>query len=400
MTEIDKLQTIKKMKVVKSTWFKKIKSEYGEFDILPDKGCEINTFIDFESKLLIVRENTLEQRNSGKPYTPKMFILNAKNGSILSRQQYEIYFDYQPQKMKSDDGKWETIIQRKIDENGTDFIEETITNLETQEKLKPAIGVAFRQSKYESWIDMYHQEIERRKILESKLTLDQHFHKCLSALKKDDIILKFCEHKTVYKLIYNGSEFQLFSKIELINRELDWESNFTLLQYFSSINDFWKFMTNEIDWYIKFTPIDHAFGTDKLIAKLIVDFHNNFVYDDFETADYRILQKWMNSVYTESIKRSEYKQYCSNCKALTSHNSRYPKHICKNCYELISDSNGRKVEFFNTELMGHGCQGYYKGTEQKERYNSNIVYIDDKEYIAEEAYFGGIVLRKNEINDL
>ena len=42
-----------------------------------------------------------------------------KNGSILSRQQYEIYFDYQPQKMKSDDGKRETIIQRKIDENGT-----------------------------------------------------------------------------------------------------------------------------------------------------------------------------------------------------------------------------------------------------------------------------------------
>lgn len=63
------------------------------------------------------------------------------------------------------------------------------------------------------------------------------------------------------------------------------------------------------------------------------------------------------------------------------------------------DSEGRKVEFYNSEFGGFGVQGYYLDTEEEEKYNSKICYIDGKEFYAEEARFGGIVIqRKHEQN--
>jgi hypothetical protein len=81
---------------------------------------------------------------------------------------------------------------------------------------------------------------------------------------------------------------------------------------------------------------------------------------------------------------------------LTFNNARYPKYICGDCTELLTDSEGRKVEYFNTELLGHGCQGYYVNTEQREKYDSTTCYIKDKIFYAEEAYFGGIVIQLKE----
>lgn len=384
------------MKVVKSTWFRKIQSEHGNFEIYPDKGCEIYTFNDFESKLLIIRENTLAQRKSGKPYKPKMFVLNPKTGELLNRKDYEPYFNYESFSLRSKDGKWETTVQRKVDENGEDFIEEQIVNLETNEKLKPAVGVAFRQSKYETWIDRYHEELERRKKLQAKLTLNQHFEKSKKELKTNDSIIKYTSDKTVFHLIYNGVNFQLKSKDEQLNRDFKWENVNYIEQEFITIEEFWKFITKDKNWFKNLNPVREKVGTDKLIAKTIIKYHNTFVQNEFETEDYRILHKWINTVFTDSIKRSEYKQYCVNCKKSTFYNARYPKYICGDCVELLTDMEGRKVEYFNTELLGHGCQGYYVGTEQREKYNSTICYIKDRKFYAEEARFGGIVIQLKE----
>lgn len=52
--------------------------------------------------------------------------------------------------------------------------------------------------------------------------------------------------------------------------------------------------------------------------------------------------------------------------------------------------------FYNSHFGGYGCQGYYVETEPKEKYDSNICYIGDEEYYAEEARFGGIVIQKKE----
>ena len=384
------------MKIRKSTFFKKVKSKFGQFEILADEGCEVYTFTDFISKLLIVRESTDEQRKSGKPYLPKMYILDPQNGNILTRKQYEKHFDYSPKTQRSDDGKWEITVQRKIDENGTDFIEERIKNLETNEELKPAEGVAFRQSKYESWIDRYHQEIERRKQLDAKLTLDQHYELCLKNLKPNDIIYKFCSKTQVFKLIYLRDQFHLFFKDGIMNRDLDWATVSKEKARFISVNDFWEHLTADPNWLEIYEPVRFDFGTDKLITKTIIQYHNEFVKGEFEISKYKLLHKWKNGVFTEKIKRSEYKQYCANCKKSVFNNARYPKYICGDCTELITDKEGRKIEFYNTELLGHGCQGYYIGTEQKEKYESNIGYVNKKEIYAEEAHFGGIVIQLKE----
>jgi len=384
------------MKIKKSTFFKKVKSEFGQFEILADKGCEVYTFVDYISKLLIVRESTDEQRSSGKPYLPKMRILNPSNGDLLTRDQYEKYFDYSSKTQLSDDNKWEITIQRKIDNNGTDYIEEKIRNLETNENLKPAEAVAFRQSKYESWIDRYHEEIERRKKLEAKLTLHQHYSLCLKNLQPNDLIYKFCSKSQVFKLVYLGNQFHLFVKDETMNRDLDWETVSQVKATFNSVNDFWEDLTSDPNWLETYQPVQFNFGTEKLITKPIIQYHNDLVKEEFETSKYKLFHKWKNGVYTDTIKRSEYKQYCANCKKSVSNNARYPKYICGDCTELVTDREGRRIEFYNTEALGHGCQGYYIGTKQKEKYKSNIGYVNNKEVYAEEAHFGGIVIQLKE----
>jgi len=384
------------MKIRKSTFFRKVKSEFGPFEILADEGCEVSVFIDYISKLLVVRESTDEQRKSGKPYLPKMHILNPKNGDLISREEYEMYFDYSATTQRSEDGKWEIIVQRKIDQNGIDYIEERIKNLETNEELKPAKGVAFRQSKYESWIDRYHEEIERRKKLESKLTLDQHYAKCLDNLKPNDLIYKYCSKNKVYKLVFQENQFHLFTKDEMMNRDLNWDTVSQKKATYNLVDDFWKDLTSDPNWLETYQTVPFNFGTDKLIAKSIIQYHNDLVKGEFETSKYKLFHKWKNGVFTDTIKRSEYKQYCSNCKKLVFHNARYPKFICDDCTELITDKEGRRIEFYNTELLGHGCQGYYIGTEQKEKYDSNIGYLYNKEVFAEEAHFGGIVIQLKE----
>ena len=95
-------------------------------------------------------------------------------------------------------------------------------------------------------------------------------------------------------------------------------------------------------------------------------------------------------------KSLKFKQYCSNCSAEIRYQPRYPKSICVNCYKKLTDINEKEVEFFNTHFSGGGCQGYYTGTKQKEKYESELCYIDGKEFYAEEAKFGGIVIQIKE----
>ncbi|MFH1196843.1 MAG: hypothetical protein V1720_14170 [bacterium] len=97
---------------------------------------------------------------------------------------------------------------------------------------------------------------------------------------------------------------------------------------------------------------------------------------------------------SKTTKISEHKQFCPNCGKSVTHSSRYPKYICHNCKKLITDKNGKSVVFYNTELLGYGCQGYYCDNAQNEKYNSNICFIRDKKFFAQEARFGGIVIQE------
>lgn len=87
-------------------------------------------------------------------------------------------------------------------------------------------------------------------------------------------------------------------------------------------------------------------------------------------------------------------QYCPICHAATNYSSRYPQYICADCKYKITDIHGERIVFGNTEIFGHGLQGYYVKDKQQ-KYEGNVCYVNGIECYAGEAYFGGIVIQKN-----
>lgn len=88
----------------------------------------------------------------------------------------------------------------------------------------------------------------------------------------------------------------------------------------------------------------------------------------------------------------EPKQLCPICKAMVKSSERYPDYICNKCVVDITDINGVAVTFSNADIFG-GCKGWYHKNGEREVYSSNICYINNIECFAEEARFGGIVIR-------
>ena len=200
---------------------------------------------------------------------------------------------------------------------------------------------------------------------------------------------------------------KLFSIIKNQNKEVknDFDIN---IEDFNSTIEFWKFLTKENKWYIKYSP-HKVKNIEKIISELeplIVEETNTLrAKMEFNYDEYWKIIDWDNLLIRAEIDESNkfkrnksinFKQVCSNCKKEKIFSQRYPKSICQECYSETTDLKNRKVEFFNTEALGSGCQGFYVGTEQKEKYNSDLCYITGKEFFAEEARFGGIVIQIKE----
>lgn len=88
------------------------------------------------------------------------------------------------------------------------------------------------------------------------------------------------------------------------------------------------------------------------------------------------------------------KQTCPSCYAELVFSERYPGMICYKCGAKLTDIKGRKVEYCNVNPPGTGCQGYYSDSNWTEKYDSDICYIGNDEFFAQEARFGGIVVQK------
>ena len=180
------------------------------------------------------------------------------------------------------------------------------------------------------------------------------------------------------------------------------------IQNFKSVNSFWESITKEEQWYTKYSP--HQFkNLDRYIsdlAPLIIQTTNDLrVKMEFTNEEYLKIMEWDNLLIRKDkddgsnfklSKHIKFKQFCSNCKKETGFSQRYPKSICRDCYIDLTSLEGRKVAFFNTEAIGYGCQGYYSDTKQKEKYDSSSCFINGKEFFAEEARFGGIVIQLKE----
>jgi len=176
---------------------------------------------------------------------------------------------------------------------------------------------------------------------------------------------------------------------------------------FRSLLDFWNYLTKSKKWYLEYqaNSIENLEKYIEILAPLIVKSTNELRRKmEFSGQEIYSIAGWDNLLFQHKEKSAlvfkesqKLKTYCANCKvANDGFRQRYPKSICHQCRLKITDKNGRNVEFFNSEGLGFGCQGYYSGTNQQEKYESNTCYIQEKEFIAEEARFGGIVINLKE----
>lgn len=91
-------------------------------------------------------------------------------------------------------------------------------------------------------------------------------------------------------------------------------------------------------------------------------------------------------------------QHCPICKQVVNFSSRYPDYICADCLILACDDKEKAVLFYNSSTSGHGCKGIYRLANLE--YKSNLCFIKGIRCKAEEAYFGGIVIRPYKHNNL
>lgn len=81
---------------------------------------------------------------------------------------------------------------------------------------------------------------------------------------------------------------------------------------------------------------------------------------------------------------------CPICSAKVSHSERYPNQICDECFQRISDADGRRISFITLSFAG-GLTATYN--DNGSRYTDQFCYIDGIKCRAEEDRFGrGIVI--------
>lgn len=149
-----------------------------------------------------------------------------------------------------------------------------------------------------------------------------------------------------------------------------------------------------------------------LIEKFITDTKERILASKTAPKNYRAslidflvklsLQKELleNELQGESATVGE-TQLCPNCLKGIPFNLRYPHYICQDCRNKnIRDTNGTLVEFCNKDFGGGLIVTYYDENQQviREDYSFSKFecYIDGKPFIAQLAYFGGIVIQKKE----
>lgn len=138
------------MKIIKSKIFKRRKCEFGNFEIVPEKGWKISqSFIDFESGLLIVSESDEDKNNwrsgGGISQIPnRQFIIDQKNAVILKPIEWIKYFNYKTIETYSEDKKLKLLSTRVHEpERNTDGIKEELIDVESGKTISTSTGVAF-----------------------------------------------------------------------------------------------------------------------------------------------------------------------------------------------------------------------------------------------------------------
>lgn len=97
------------------------------------------------------------------------------------------------------------------------------------------------------------------------------------------------------------------------------------------------------------------------------------------------------SVIAEELEKAAVEdQKCPICETEVTSSERYPDHVCSQCSARAADEAGRLLTFFNTSFSGGFAARYADNGEPRE---SHLCYIDGIPCRADEARFGGIVIR-------
>ncbi|HTI60385.1 hypothetical protein [Mucilaginibacter sp.] len=99
----------------------------------------------------------------------------------------------------------------------------------------------------------------------------------------------------------------------------------------------------------------------------------------------------MKKAKTPQNKEHAKQQHCPTCIRYVKYNERYRDYVCDKCIKQAVDKDGNSIAFFNITESGHGVQGKYM--EGEKLYRSTLCIIKGVKCNAEEAYFGGIVIR-------
>jgi hypothetical protein len=151
------------MEIIKSKLFRPRKCEYGDFELKPEKGWKLlQTFIDYESKLLVVSvscEDKSKWRDNGYngwSIPTKEFKIDLGTLKILEFEGWKKYFNYNQTEFISDDKRYKLVTQRVFESNGnSDGIKEELYEIESGKLISSSESIAFRQEKRENLLESF-----------------------------------------------------------------------------------------------------------------------------------------------------------------------------------------------------------------------------------------------------
>lgn len=375
-------------------------SEYGKFDLVPEEGQQLRHFIDYESKLLVVSESPIDtskipSQNGWRGIIPtKTYIIAPNQQEILNFKQWKKYFSYEPIETISKDGTLNEVWQRKHDEQrNIDSYEGYLIEIQTGKKIiDRASSFAFSNTKRISLIERYCQSVEQRKkylkLLEKGMYPNEKHEEYLKELLENEIVFQFTKENLIYQLRKNNQKFSLYEG-EIPSRREDY-NNLILEEFredFNSIDEFWNQFKSVKRW---FSEIGVS-RINRVMEKFIITSHNQILeQEELTYKEHEKMNSWMNRCFNKEIERNVYWQFCSNYKERVYYNPRYPKHACRNCVSLIKDELGNRLDYKNTHEL-YGSRFRLKSNQKEIK-----IYINDDEYWAEEARFGGVVHQKKE----
>ncbi len=393
------------MKILKSSFFRPRKCQHGNFELSPDKGREIlQTFIDFESGLLVVStvKGKEDSSKSGVQCEVKQYLINLQSLQILSSDDYKEYFDYGLKESYSLDGKLRLISQRIHDkQRNNDFFAEKLYDTEMGTLISSGESLALTADRRENLLERHYSTLKLQKESQrketEKLSLSdlESIHKAV--LKKEVPIISFFDEFYRYKLIYTGIHFEIL-RYSLNGKEP--KSIPAKLSTFLNTEDFWKEITTDSNWFRALSINQQESLQPFVLSRKVIESLNSLKKEnELSYGQHEKIYGWEKVFIHPDLKAGEVKQFCSNCTKEVKYNPRYPKYICSICSSKDKYSqDGMLLEFYNTDLSG-GLKIVYKDIDgnvlrEDDSKAECLCLIDGKEFTAQEARFGGIVIHK------